>query len=303
MLQLRVICTLATHRSCGICSYHALISRHYHSTNAVLPARPPRSVSLAGTVPHHSSYLLIYARDPPSTWPPVFTTPLYKDLHKRMKEIDGLVNFCWLGKPPNAALREDQSQEAYNATLWKKSDSQVISFRVDIPFLSTKNVALVMEQVLRRDRDMESEETAASSGPYFYICTHGKRDCRCGIRGSELFQALQKELDWRGMLFDQTGRPRVCEVAHVSGHKNAPNLLVFPFGDWYGNVDSTDLTGLIDHYVSRLEERPIPPSLLDGPNRFQWRGRMGMTRKEQGDAFHGHEWGATDLLGFSGLLQ
>ena len=84
--------------------------------------------------------------------------------------------------------------------------------------------------------------------------------------------------------------------------RNAPNLLIFPHGDWYGNLESSDLPGLIDHYVRSLEEIPIHPSILNGPNRPQWRGRLGMTQKEQSDAFHGVEWGVTDLLGFSGLL-
>lgn len=88
----------------------------------------------------------------------------------------------------------------------------------------------------------------------------------------------------------------------VTALRNAPNLLIFPHGDWFGNLESKDLPELIDHYVRSLEEIPIPPSILNGPNRPQWRGRLGMTQKEQSDAFHGVEWGVTDLLGFSGLL-
>jgi hypothetical protein len=84
--------------------------------------------------------------------------------------------------------------------------------------------------------------------------------------------------------------------------RNAPNLLIFPHGDWYGNLESKDLPKLIDHYIRSLEDIPTSPSLLNGPNRFQWRGRLGMTQKDQRDVFHGLESGATDVLGFSGLL-
>jgi len=79
--------------------------------------------------------------------------------------------------------------------------------------------------------------------------------------------------------------------------------LVFPYGDWYGSLEATDLPGLIDYYEKALRENNTTPlSLLSGPNRLQWRGRMGMTKEEQLQAFQSHEWGATSTHGYSGLL-
>lgn len=73
------------------------------------------------------------------------------------------------------------------------------------------------------DRDLsatpEAEEDVASSGPYFYICTHMSRDCRCGVRGVELVVDLRRELSDRGMLLDHDGKSRVAELGHVGGHK------------------------------------------------------------------------------------
>ena len=66
---------------------------------------------------------------------------------------------------------------------------------------------------------VQCEEDMAASGPYFYICTHMNRDCRCGVRGGQLVSDLRKELEIRGMLLDHQGKPRVAEVGHVGGHK------------------------------------------------------------------------------------
>lgn len=130
------------------------------------------------------------------------------------------------------------------------------------------------------------ESRTRHKGPYFYICCHARRDCRCGIRGGDLADALESELTKRNMLLDDLGRPRLARVGHVGGHRNAPNLIVFPYGDWYGNLHANDLPGLVNHYVQSLEVIGTSPpetslSISDLPNKFQWRGRMGMTKEAQ----------------------
>ncbi|QRW20866.1 sucrase/ferredoxin-like domain-containing protein [Rhizoctonia solani] len=96
-----------------------------------------------------------------------------------------------------------------------------------------------------------------------YVCTHGARDCRCGDIGGEIAYAL------RAMK-----RPdvRVFDIGHVGGHKWAGNVIVFPSGDWYGNLRPEDLPQLVDH--------------ITGPDRVEpwwahWRGRMGLTKDMQ----------------------
>lgn len=60
------------------------------------------------------------------------------------------------------------------------------------------------------------------------------------------------------------------------GYRWAANLLVYPQGDWYGTVSQSDVPHLLD---SVLE---IKHSNGDQVNQF-WRGRMGLTTKEQKD--------------------
>lgn len=197
---------------CGRLTSRHCIATSPHPTKRPISPRPPRSTSLAGSVPYHSSYLLIHARDPPSEWPSTFTSPAYLDSKQRLKNHHCLVNFCWLGDQP----ARDSTGDAYSATLWKKSSSQEVCHRIEIPLISTTNVGTVVELV--RIASL-GEEHVTSSGPYFYVCTHISRDCRCGIRGGEFLGDLKRELDVRGMLFDHDGKSRVGEVGHVGGHK------------------------------------------------------------------------------------
>jgi ketosteroid isomerase-like protein len=63
-------------------------------------------------------------------------------------------------------------------------------------------------------------------------------------------------------------------------------LIVFPYGDWYGNLESSDVPGLIDFYTQALKETPPAMPFLYGPNRYQWRGRMALTKQEQLEVFN-----------------
>ena len=212
MLQLRTGSTGAVWcRRLTACRYTATSP---HPTSRPLAPPPPRFTSLAGTVPYHSSYLLIHARNPPSEWPSTFTSHVYLDSKRRLKEHHGLVNFCWLGEQP---ARGRSLGDAYSATLWKKSSSQEVCHRIEIPLISGADIGSVVK--LAHIASPPLEEYVASSGPYFYVCTHKSRDCRCGVRGSELLMDLKKELAVRGMLFDLDGKSRVGEVGHVGGHK------------------------------------------------------------------------------------
>ncbi|KIJ49194.1 hypothetical protein M422DRAFT_161539 [Sphaerobolus stellatus SS14] len=260
-----------------------------------LPPRPPRSESLAGNVQYHTSYLLLHTREPATAWPSVFTSQLYKNLLLRMKEINGLVNFVWLGQDTQEPV--SNSEESYSATLWERTDPTGLSKRFDIPRISESNVDVVFDPSLKPSEDV-------SSGPYFYICVHQNRDCRCGVRGGNLARDLSKELEKRSILFDPNGQRRIGEVGHVGGHKNAPNVLMFPYGDWYGNLEASGLSGLVDYYAKALEndDGTVPLAALNGPNPLQWRGRMGMTKEQQLEAFKTYELGTSGTHGCSGLL-
>lgn len=90
---------------------------------------------------------------------------------------------------------------------------------------------------------------APLTDPIFLVCTNGKRDACCALRGRALVGALAAEHG-----------ERVWECTHLGGHRFAGNLVCLPHGLVYGRVDAADGPRLADAYVSgRLD-----PLLLRG---------------------------------------
>ncbi|HEX5040377.1 MAG TPA: sucrase ferredoxin [Candidatus Limnocylindria bacterium] len=81
------------------------------------------------------------------------------------------------------------------------------------------------------------------SGPIFLVCTNGKRDACCALRGRALMtelSAVEPESVW--------------ETTHLGGHRFAANLVCLPHGIVYGRVSPGDGPRLADAYrAGRLD--------------------------------------------------
>jgi hypothetical protein len=73
-------------------------------------------------------------------------------------------------------------------------------------------------------------------GPLFLVCTHGKHDRCCALRGRPVAEALAARYP-----------ERTWECSHIGGDRFAANLLVLPDG----------------HYLSRLEAAEAPGAVAD----------------------------------------
>ena len=94
-----------------------------------------------------------------------------------------------------------------------------------------------------------AEFGAAMTDPIFLVCTNGKRDACCALRGRALMTALAAD-----------HAERTWECTHLGGHRFAGNLVCLPDGIVYGRVGAADAPGLADAYLaSRLD-----PALLRG---------------------------------------
>ena len=94
---------------------------------------------------------------------------------------------------------------------------------------------------------------AALPGPLFLVCTNGKRDACCALRGRALMAALAErhaDCTW--------------ESTHLGGHRFAGNLVCLPDGIVYGRVAPAEGPRLADAYVEGL----LDPALLRG--RASW---------------------------------
>jgi hypothetical protein len=85
--------------------------------------------------------------------------------------------------------------------------------------------------------------------PIILVCTNGKRDACCALRGRLLTAALAAD-----------HAERTWECSHLGGHRFAANLVCLPHGILYGRVPPTDGPRLVDAYLGGR----IDPGLLRG---------------------------------------
>lgn len=83
--------------------------------------------------------------------------------------------------------------------------------------------------------DLPLDGTAGepSGEPCFLVCTHGRHDACCAIRGRPVAAALAAQ------------RPgQVWECSHVGGDRFAANLVALPHGLYYGGADEANVAEL-----------------------------------------------------------
>jgi len=77
--------------------------------------------------------------------------------------------------------------------------------------------------------------------PVYLVCTHGRHDACCAIRGRPLAAALA------------AARPAESwECSHVGGDRFAANLVVLPHGLYYGQVPAGEAPALADRHDAGL---------------------------------------------------
>ncbi|HYI45811.1 MAG TPA: sucrase ferredoxin [Actinomycetota bacterium] len=81
------------------------------------------------------------------------------------------------------------------------------------------------------------EGATPHSNPVFLVCTHGRHDACCSIRGNTVSRVACDEPG-----FD------TWECSHIGGDRFAANLVCFPHGLYYGRVDSTDVVDLMEGF-------------------------------------------------------
>lgn len=100
---------------------------------------------------------------------------------------------------------------------------------------------------------LDGSAGASSYEPTYLVCTHGRHDACCAIRGRPLAEELARH------------RPEaVWECSHVGGDRFAANLLALPHGLYYGRV-GPDAGAEV---VAAHERGEVHPSFLRGRTTF-----------------------------------
>ena len=74
--------------------------------------------------------------------------------------------------------------------------------------------------------------------PLFLVCTHGKHDACCSIRGNQVSRVARAEPRWDAW-----------ECSHIGGDRFAANVVCFPHGLYYGRVLPDNVVGLMNGYA------------------------------------------------------
>ena len=88
-----------------------------------------------------------------------------------------------------------------------------------------------------------------SEEPTMLVCTHGRHDTCCAIRGRPVAAALAER-----------HRDRVWECSHVGGDRFAASVVVLPDGTYYGGLDGFDAVDVLDRHLAGT----VTPSRLRG---------------------------------------
>ena len=132
---------------------------------------------------------------------------------------------------------------------------------------------------------------APMADPILLVCTNGKRDACCALRGRALVTALAADHG-----------ERTWECTHLGGHRFSGNLVCLPDGIVYGRVAPADGPRIADAYLAgRLD-----PALLRGRSAWPQPAQVAEQALRQSlglDGVHDVELAGADVQGESAVVM
>ena len=124
------------------------------------------------------------------------------------------------------------------------------------------------------------------------VCTHGRHDLCCALRGRPVAAALADLPGWD-----------VWECSHLGGDRFAPNILLLPDGDLFGGLDPqsavrtvttyADGRVCLEHHRGRMGTPAIDQALMHHAARSLGEDGRGAVRVERLRRVDEHHWAAT----------
>jgi hypothetical protein len=156
-----------------------------------------------------------------------------------------------LPKRTAAELRK-RARAARTRVILIRRGARLSSGRRQAFFLRTEETGLYQARVELDEADdiLDVDLSALAEGgvvpgteeigdPLFLVCTHGRHDQCCSIRGNLVSRVA-------------CAAPGVSawECSHIGGDRFAANLVCFPHGIYYGRVGPGDVAGLMHDYAA-----------------------------------------------------
>jgi (2Fe-2S) ferredoxin len=134
------------------------------------------------------------------------------------------------------------------------------------------------------DVPLDGGGEAPTYDPIYLVCTHGRHDTCCAMRGRPVAAALAAARP------DQT-----WECSHVGGDRFAANLVVLPHGLYYGRVDADNVIEVVEAH----ERGEVVPRLLRGRSRWLPAAQAAQqhARERYGDTIDSRRIGAFEPAG------
>nr|WP_275402487.1 sucrase ferredoxin [Streptomyces sp. SID13031] len=199
-------------------------------------AAEQRSDPLYATAPPASRWLLIEHRDP---WPrqalAALTSASVVDLATKVSRL------CAAAGIRPVLVRRHGRQDRSTPRRWAMVDCRPGSESVSWGDLPADDHLL---QVLDG-----TDPGTRSADPVYLVCTHGRHDACCAIRGRPAAAALTAAFP------DQT-----WECSHIGGDRFAANLVFLPHSLFYGHVPTTEAVAV----ATRYNEGFVVPNYLRG---------------------------------------
>jgi hypothetical protein len=156
---------------------------------------------------------------------------------------------------PHADDHHAGGHTAYLA--WSGAEPWLLVLQVASP---ADLLAADLDALARGDRSavVASLPAARSSEPVLLVCTNGRRDVCCAVRGRPVALAAARAVPGR-----------VWEASHTGGHRFAPTGVLLPHGATYARLDADACVELVTG-----AGRGVAPPRLHGPRHERGRSAL-----------------------------
>ena len=183
-----------------------------------------------GTAGHYDAFLLV-------EWPLPWARDIFDDL--ALAEVQAAVDRAaasgtrWRVMalasdeelPPDRARIIRYGRPADGFTVYERAETSVPSGTLPRVCVDVIGGADVVDSGASRDGETQD----------VLVCTHGRRDRRCGSMGLRLYEQLRGR--YQGA--------QVWRISHTGGHRFAPTGITFPEGVFWAHLDVPTMDGIV----------------------------------------------------------